>query len=380
MKKLASVLGVLALFGACNSESADDNDTSTGGTAGSTSNGGAGGSSGAAEGGASTGFGGKTSAKGGAANGGGAGDVSQLGGAGGIESGGAGGSAEAGGGAGAGAGGATDLPPIDVPSTDTCAEAEAVPNDDRTTATAYTLGTNYTACLQNPDDVDFYSFQIPADSRGGYVTVSVTHVGPTGDISLEAYTQADSGRFFKTGSNTDGGEVYAYFTVKPGAKLDLSITKYLDNPTPNPYTLLATYHQVPDVYEPNDVRADAKAITVGTPVEAYLTAGREYSTAIPEGEWEDWYKVELAAGTVDIVLAPNARDVDGKIVLYSSVGTQLVTKGDNTEGSSVELTHEIATAGTYYLKISPYEAARTEGNTATVPYYLKQPYTLTVTQ
>ncbi|HET9930593.1 MAG TPA: hypothetical protein VFQ35_07895 [Polyangiaceae bacterium] len=381
MKKIVSVLGVLALFGACNSNDDAQDDTVTGGNAGASTKGGSGGQSTAGKGGGgASSFGGKQNFPGGAGSGSG-GEVSQAG-MGPIETGGAGGSIADTAGAGGlgGAGGTSDLPPEPVPSTDTCADAEATPNNDRTSATPFRLGTSYTACLQGPDDVDVYSFEIPQDSRGGYVTVSINEVGPDGDISVSAYTAADNGRFYKTGSNTEGAAVYAYFTAKPGAKFYLPVTHYLDNPKSNPYTLTVLYHQVPDVYEPNDLRNQAKQIAVGTPVEAYLFAGREYSTAIPDEDWLDWYKVDLVPGTLNVLLSPGANDIDGNIVLYDPDGVQIATKGSNTEGSAVKLTEEITTAGTYYLKISPYEAPQAEGDTATVRQYFRLPYTLTVTQ
>ena len=234
--------------------------------------------------------------------------------------------------------------------------------------------------MQSADDVDVYSLQITNDSKGGYVTVSINGVGPNGDISASAYTAADNGRFYKTGTNVEGAEVFLYFTAKPGAKFYLPVSPYAENPKANPYTLSVVYHQVPDAYEPNDLRSQAKPITIGTPVEAYMFAGREVSTAIPSEDWLDWYAVDLVPGTLNVRLSPAANDIDGNIVLYDPDGVQIANKGSNTEGSAVKLTEDIAAAGTYYLKISPYEVPQTEGNTATVPQYFRLPYTLTVTQ
>lgn len=388
MTKFASTLGILAVFAACSTTDSTD-DTATGGASpngGASAKGGAGGRATAGEGGGddNTNQGGKTQGSGGAVShtGGATGEAGGGvdGGVGGVPAaeGGMGGIGVAGsGGSDIGAGGST----TPVVSTDTCAAAETTPNDDRTSATAYKLGSAYTACLQNDTDVDVYAFQVPSDSRGGYVTVSVTDVGASGDISMSAYASSDNGKFYQSGSNTEGASVYMYFTVKPGAKFYVPVSKYLDVKAPTAYTFSAVYHQLPDIYEPNDVRAQAKVIAVGTPIEAYMLGGRESSTNIPTDDWADWYQVDLAAGDVNILLSITASDIDGRIVLYDAVGTQVATEGSNTDGSSVVLKQTIATPGTYYVKVSPYiPPGNTEGNTTAVPQYLRYPYSLTVSQ
>ena len=391
-KKFALSLGVLALFAACSDTDVADIDA-TGGTGassgGKSSKGGTAGTLGGAGGDDSGGHGGVTPQAGMAGEGG----APVHGGGPAIEGGNAG--ADAGGASGAGAGGVSVAgqvgtggingsggsggAPVAV-STDTCPGAETIPNDDRTTATAYSLGSSYTGCLQNETDVDVYAFQAPADSRGGYVQVSITDVGTAGDVSMSVYTTADNGQFHNVGSNTNGGSIYMYFNVKPGAKFYIPVTKYADVDSPNPYTFKATYTQVVDTYEPNDLRTAAVPIALVTPVSAYMFAGWEYSTGIPEPEWQDWYRVELAAGNVDILLSITAADVDGNITLYDSLGGQIVSKGSNTDGESIDLKQAIASAGTYYVKIEPYQPPITMANTSTVPQYLRVPYTLTVTQ
>jgi hypothetical protein len=392
-KKFALSLSVLALFAACSDDKDTADDVASGGSSsgsgGKTSKGGTAGTLGAGAGGdVSIGHGGLTAmggmaGEGGAAGGagapsieGGSGGVFDTGGASGSGSGGVSAGGRVGTGGISGTGGAAP-----VISTDTCTGAEATPNDDRASATAYTLGTAYTACLQSTTDVDVYAFQVPADSRGGYVQVSVTDVGANGDVALDVYSAADNGKFHEVGTNTDGGSIYAFFNAKPGAKFYIPVTNYADVKSPNTYTFKATYTQVADVYEPNDGRLTAVPITVGTPVQAYMFAGWEYSTGIPEEDWQDWYKVDLATGNVDILLSITASDSDGSIVLYDSTGTQVASGGSNTDGSSVDLKHAVATAGTYYVKIEPYAApVGTRGLTSTIPPYLKQPYTLTLTQ
>jgi hypothetical protein len=75
-----------------------------------------------------------------------------------------------------------------------------------------------------------------------------------------------------------------------------------------------------------------------------------------------------------------AADNDGKITLFDSVGTQVANIGSNTEGSSVQLEHTVAAAGSYFIRVTPYFPPTTKADSVNVPQYLTIPYTLTVTQ
>ena len=263
---------------------------------------------------------------------------------------------------------------------DSCDAAEATPNDDRESATLYTLGTDYEACLQDEDDTDYYEFTAPADSPGGYITVAVTDVGPDADIDLAIWSAADNGEFERTYTSTNGKSVYVFFNAKPGATFRAEVTNWGGVSAPNPYLFNATYHEVPDPNEPNDLRTEATPIEVGADVEGYMFAGWEYSTEIPPEEWNDWYVVDLEAGTTSILLSILASDASGDIRLYDSLGTQIDREYSSTNGSSVLLERDLATAGTYYVMVRPWNTGATRGESADVPHYLTVPYTLTITQ
>ncbi|MFZ5889910.1 MAG: hypothetical protein ACOY0T_02490 [Myxococcota bacterium] len=383
MRKLASTMGVLALIGACTSESGDGGNTGgTTGNGGTSAKGGTaglageGGESNSGQGGkapAQGGVGGKATQSGGAAPEGGASTEGGIGGVAGI--GGEGGMGGSGGDA-----GSAGAPSEPVTSTDTCAGAEPTPNDTRGTATAYKLGSAYTACLQSETDIDVYAFEVPNDNRGGYVTVSVTDVGTNGDISFAAYTASDNTKLVSSWNADEGGSAYLFFNAKPGAKYYVAVTNYADSPSANAYTFRAIYKRVLDIYEPNDLRSSATPVPLGGSTSAYLFAGWEYATGIPEEEWQDWYKVELEPGDVDVLVTTGAADLTASLVLYDSLGGEIAAAHNATEGSDVHLAHSVSMGGTYFIKIEPYLAPATRGSTATVPQYLKVPYSLEVTQ
>jgi hypothetical protein len=213
------------------------------------------------------------------------------------------------------------------------------------------------------DDLDFYEFTTPSDSRGGYVTVGVTDVGPNGDITVEAFTALDNSSFHRVGNNEEGGSVFLFFNAKPGATFRIAVSKYLTVNAPNPYRFQAVYHPVADTYEPNDQRTQAASISVGQAVEGYMFAGWEVSTGIPSAEWQDWYQVQLAAGTTTVLLSIAAADVDGSVTLFNPAGTQVASQSNNTEGATVQLDYTVPTAGTYYLRVNPYMTPPVLGST-----------------
>jgi len=262
---------------------------------------------------------------------------------------------------------------------DPCGADETSPNDTRETATAYSLGRNYVACLQADDDIDFYEFTIPADGDGGYVIVSMTDVGTTGAMSVEAWAAADNTEFHSTYNTSRGGSLTFFFNAEPGATFRVPVTNWSwEDPTS--YTFKAAFYPVVDEYEPNDLRSAAKPIELDEPVSAYFFAGWENGTGIPDESWFDWYSVDLAVGEVDVELAILASDAAGSMRLYNPAGAEVESAYSTTRGSTVTLNYTVETAGAYTLRVEPWSVSETKANTSTVPQYLTEPYTLTVTQ
>jgi hypothetical protein len=295
--------------------------------------------------------------------------------------GGSGGSVDVDGGGGAGGSSSMDG---GVVNGDPCNDGgtETTPNEDRDHATAYTLGSQYQACLQSDNDVDFYQFTIPTTpAQGGYVKVSVTDVGTDGDISVHAFAAHDNGEFDSDKNSTGGGSVFLWFGGKAGATFRVEVTKYLGVSKPTPYKLLMQYFGINDVNEPNDDNAHATPIMVGKAVTGYFFAGLEDSTDPAPAAWEDRFKVTLPAGDVTVALTNIATDMTGQVKLYNPLGSEIGVASDSTGGSSVVLKHTVAAgdAGDCIVLVNPYLTRTTRGQGSTVPVFYTQPYTLTVT-
>jgi hypothetical protein len=324
---------------------------------------------------------GGTGASGGSTGGGGAGGG--HGGVSGASSGGAGGSGttehDAGTGgsdhdASAGKGGAdSGTAPV---GSDPCGSTEKKPNDVREDATPYALGTEFKACLQTMNDVDFYQDTVPSTpAQGGVVLVSLTDVGANGGLSATTYAVADNGQLVNS-YGLGGQSVFHWFSAKAGASFQVKVNYFTSSQQPTPYTLLVKYTGVDDKNEPNDTRATATPITNGKAVNGYLFAGFEDSTSIPSAAWEDWFKVTLPAGMATISLMDLASDINGQVTLYDSLGSQVANNYSVTAGASVVM-NQMVMASDYYVKITPFTAPSGKGTGSTTPAYPTQPYTLT---
>jgi hypothetical protein len=310
-----------------------------------------------------------------AGTGGGAGK-SGAGGMSGAAGGGRGGAGGTGGKSGAGGAAGTS-----VMSGDPCS-AETQPNEDRDHATPFATNMDVKLCLQNKNDVDFYELKTPdMPAQGGYYVVKVTDVGTTGGIHATAQAAADNGDV-EDNTGVSGVSVFFWFNAKAGATFRLKVFFYTGGNDPIPYTLRVDYKGVPDNNEPNNLRASATSMTPATPIHGYLFAGFENSTAVANTAWEDWFKVTLDANkTAEIALTDLASDIGANVTLLDSDGAPQDSKS-GLSGASVVWTPTVdnfVKGGDYYIKIEHYTGGDTHGNGSTVPAYLSQPYTLTVT-
>jgi hypothetical protein len=258
-------------------------------------------------------------------------------------------------------------------------QGEPEPNEDRDNATAYTFATELAACIGDRTDVDFYQFTAPADLTGGYVQVALTEVG---DGLLEAivYAASDNGQIVRVYAANRGQSVLLYFSAAPGQTYRLQVKDWTGFRSAYRYTLRATYTQVEDAYEPNDSRPEAKPISIGTPIQAFLFAGSVSGTFDPD-QMQDWYQVTAAAGNLTAQVSDVPTDSMLDVYLFDGAGTQLAYAYNATKGGSVTTTRNGIADGTYYVRIrrwGTYSAPHGSGDI--LPDRFTRPYTLTVTQ
>jgi len=296
---------------------------------------------------------------------------------------GGGGGSATGGAAGSAGGGVSGGAGVDGGALASCGVTEAEPNDTRDKAVPYTLGTPVVGCVGSETDVDFYEFTAPAgDAAGGYFLVGVEDVS-SGYTDLAVYSGSDNALIHNEYTVESGGPLHLYFAGAPGQTYRATVKNFSAFTEPHKYTLKITYTKVPDAFEPNDTRAMAKPITVGTPVMAYLYTGYRSSMLAP-AEYMDWYTVQLAAGTATVKFSDPPPDVRGDVHLLNSDGEELAGGSREytlTSGANVTVSMKAVTAGTYFVSVGIFSSAPDAAGAGIKPPALfSQPYTLTVSQ
>jgi len=264
-----------------------------------------------------------------------------------------------------------------------CGLPDVEPNDTRDLATPYVLNSTVVACIGTANDVDVYSFTAPAtDPAGGYVLLSLTDVGATGNVDVTLFSAAANSSNDEIYKTDDGASLFAYLAVAPGVTYRIQVNQFAGGTALYRYTMKATYVPLADAYEPNDTKDTAKPIALATPIMAFLSAG--YIAEPYKGEaFVDWYSVPLAVGAATIKLANMPTDIAGDVQLFDPRGEKVGEMYTTTNGANVMLTADVMTAGTYKLMVEPFSGGpRAVGEVVAMvpPDHFTRPYTLTVTQ
>jgi hypothetical protein len=282
-----------------------------------------------------------------------------------------------GGGGGGGGGGSNPM---------ACGFAEPEPNDTRDNATAYTAGTDVTGCIGSSTDVDFYKLSSPADMTGGVFGVSMTDVGE-GTLDVKVYTASDNSAILENTYTVDkGGNLYFYWAAAPGADFRISVARFGGFDAAYKYKMKAVYTKAEDAYEPNDTKATATPLTLGTPVMAKLFAGHKVKVVADEAYY-DWYKFDVAtAGMVNVAVDEVPTNTTVKVELQNALGSAINnTSGEDyniTKGGSV-VAGFMVMPGAHSLRIESYSpkpetADRTDS--PQLPDNATRSYKLTVSQ
>jgi hypothetical protein len=260
-------------------------------------------------------------------------------------------------------------------------QVEQEPNDDETTANPYTPGTQVNASIGSATDIDTYKFIAPADPAGGFYQGSFTNMGlgaiqfsivsPTNNAALAAQPAGGAAGAFR----------YFYWAAAPGQTYYLVV-----NPTAATvfnYTVKVDYTAVIDEHEPNDVKARATVIGLGTPVTASFFTGYKMSTIDPLG-YSDWYVADLQAGptTVAVHMVPDDLRLQVR-VLNATTDVVIGSRTNLNAGADIDAPFMIPTAGSYNVVVEQYGAAvplASRVTTMDVPPSFTEQYQLTVTQ
>lgn len=260
---------------------------------------------------------------------------------------------------------------------------ESEPNDDRDSAEGYAIGDAIRGCIGAEDDADWYELTVPDGAAGGYVGVTLTAVGDD-TPRVEIYSQEDNGKLHDFQAATSGGDVETYFAAATGGRYRIAVVDgVIGVPGPYRYTLTATYTALEDDYEPNDTREEATPIEVGETVTARLFAGFEDSVPPDAVAYQDWYEVELAAGTASIEVQNIPGDTRISVSFRDTDDAEIVVDSAADVGANLTVTTpEPIAAGTYRVRVSPAvsDVPLPYSDGDQTPDHFTRDYTLVVTQ
>ena len=247
-------------------------------------------------------------------------------------------------------------------------------DDTRSTAHPFVLGGAVNGCIGVGDDVDYYEFVGPSDSSGGYVSIQVDNITDNGAVQFSVENGETNADIFDN-SALDAASISGFIGVVPGKKYRIAIKNYVGFAATFKYRLKLDYARVSDAYEPNDKRDDAKPITLGAPINAYVFTG-----FVENPVWEDWYKVTLASGTANIKIDNVPTDVVMTAELVDPNGVSLTSKIAANEGAALTLDPTAVTAGVHYVHLGTTSHPIIESRGLIYPDSFTRAYALTVSQ
>ncbi len=315
---------------------------------------------------------------------GGAAGAAAGGAAGGAGSPGAGGKGGGAGGGSGGAGGGTVIgDPCGAPADAGYYGPESVANNDRDHATMLSVGVGYAACIQTPTDVDWYTVTVPSTGQGGYLTIGVTAVAQTATLRTDLYSASTNGLIHTTYGSNAGSSLYTWVAGAAGAPFNVAVSGYFaDSRAVGAYTFTASFQAAVEPNEPNNDRAHATPLGLGTPLQGLFFRG--YIDDVTVTDPSDYYKVTLpAAGMVSATVTSISSSLRGEVALYDSAGGLLVNadSANETFGADAQIMYSASASGTYYVLVTePHpDDVSLVGEGRTLPGIATQPYTLTVT-
>jgi len=244
---------------------------------------------------------------------------------------------------------------------------ELINNDDREHALPLASGTLYAASA----DQDWLAYGVPDDGRAHVIDLLLEQDAET--RLLVAATSKDG--FSPIGSAVldQGAFSHVFVSAGPGSTTLFQLSAF------GGFTGAArfVFSQTPeaDVHEPNDTLATAASIHLNTDVSAQLM---HPFTSASNQALDDWYGVDLAAGTatVNLVVAPS----EGRMTIFF-VTAQNASKALATTaaGMTGQWQASVPTAGRYFIHFTDF-AGFASFATGAIPGYMKEPYVFRVEQ
>jgi hypothetical protein len=208
------------------------------------------------------------------------------------------------------------------------------------------------------------------------VTVVVSDVAAQLYVENTVFAATDNGQIVDVESPNAGANASVIFAGKSGAQFLVRVQPY--GARLGAYTVAASFQDDPETGEPNNTRAQATPLTIGTPFQGKFFAGFTTSVAPTNVDWTDWFSIPLTPGNFTVKLTNAPADITSQLFFYDTQGAQLSNTYSATEGADLILTPTVATAGTYFISTVPFNIPTPSGSGITLPMWATGTYTLTV--
>jgi hypothetical protein len=151
---------------------------------------------------------------------------------------------------------------------------------------------------------------------------------------------------------------------------------------PYEYTLTSSYMPITDDHEPNDTRDTAAPIGVGATVEGMLFAGHVDSKTPEYDDFDDWFEVDLAAGSAQVRLANTPEDARMSIELFDQNNASVGEAHSGAPGEILTIAADGLSAGTYTVEVTSFGVGLVEaaGEGDALPDHATRAYELLVSQ
>ena len=202
-------------------------------------------------------------------------------------------------------------------------------------------------------DTDWAKFRVGGP---GARNLQLETDGTSGDTQLWLYNATGTRIAYDDDSGTDSFSRITLAALAPGTYY-IRIRECGNNGTIQAYTLRARWTAattIIDAYEPDDLKAVAKAIANGqTQRRSIHMAGNT-----------DWAKVVIGRpGARNVCLETSGSSGDTQIWLYNAAGTRIAYNDNTGVGRFSRITRSSLARGTYFIRIREY------GNNGTIPAY-----------
>ena len=220
---------------------------------------------------------------------------------------------------------------------------ESEPNNDILTTNELTLGKWVTGSVGTPKDADFYTFTTP-EKRRDWIRIELQNRSTTLEPRLMLY-DAEKAHLGTQLKKTAGADLTYGFVAAPKTKYVVRASNYYSESV-GVYLIRVVPAKAYDAYEPNGDILKAKAIDVGTTLEAGVMDGHDH----------DYYVIKTGdvEANIRIDIENRSTSLHPEIGLYDANKTWLGHQLNKTAGGDTSYTFKAQANTKYFIRVRDY--------------------------